>query len=356
MNLIISTITNSFYPNINKNPAFLTCPNGNIMIYELLQYIDLTHINNIYFIIYKDDFEEIFEYKTFISMFKNINKKFIINFIDTITNNYAETIYNCIKKYDIKGPCFIKDYKTFIKCCPVPGNYLYYVEYNNNTNISKINNKSFITFDNLNQIINISEKEIISNNISIGAYSFMDTNIFIENYNNINKIIDIDKIYISHIIYKCIINGVIFNSKKAEHFRDLSYYEDWKLYCNRFKTLFIDIDGTLVYNSGEYSNKKWGDTEQIKDNVDLLKELYKTGTIQIILTTARKKKYEKQTIEQLDKYSIPYDNILFDLYHCKRYLINDYGTTNPFPSAISINIARNNNNLRDYLLEKYLNI
>jgi len=348
MNLIISTITNTFFPNINKNPAFLTCPNGNIMIYELLQHIDLKNISNIYLIIYKNDIEELFDYEIFKSMFKYNNKQIIFNIIDTITNNYSETIYDCIKKYNIQGPFFIKDYKTFIRCCPTPGNYLYYIEYNNDNNISKINNKSFITFDNLNQIINISEKEIISNNISIGGYSFIDTRIFIENYKQIKKIRDIDEIYISHIIYKCIINGIIFTSKKVDVFIDLSYYEDWQVYCNRFKTLFVDIDGTLVYNSGEYSKKKWGDTEQIKNNVDLLKELYNTGTVQIILTTARKKKYEKQTIEQLQKYNIPYDNILFELFHCKRYLINDYANTNPFPSAISINIVRNNDNLRDY--------
>ena len=59
----------------------------------------------------------------------------------------------------------------------------------------------------------------------------------------------------------------------------------------------MDIDGTLVYNSGEYSKKKWGETNAIQDNVDYLNKLYSTGKVKIILTTARKKIYEKKTIE-----------------------------------------------------------
>lgn len=83
--------------------------------------------------------------------------------------------------------------------------------------------------------------------------------------------------------------------------------------------------------------------------MDWLNTLYNTGTVQIILTTARKSKYKNETVEQLKKYNIPYDNILYDLYHSKRFLINDFANTNPFPSAISINLSRNNENLKDYL-------
>lgn len=351
MNLIISTITNKYYPNIKKNPAFLTCPNGNIMLYELIRNIDLINITNIFIVVYKKEINELFDIKDFKSIFNFENKTVILDIISNITNNYPETIYNCIKKYNINGPLFIKDYKSIIQCCPLPDNYLYYIDYNCDdkyNNISGLNNKSFIKYDNLNQITNISEKEIISNNICIGGYLFKNTETFVNKYEEIINIKNIDKIYISHIIYKCIIDDIIFTCKKIDIFNDFTYYEDWEKYCHKFKTLFIDIDGTLVFNSGEYSKTKWGTTRQIKNNVDFLKKIYKTGYIQIILTTARKKKYEINTIEQLKKFDIPYDNILFDLFHCKRYLINDYAETNPFPSAIAINLERNNDNLKDF--------
>ena len=99
----------------------------------------------------------------------------------------------------------------------------------------------------------------------------------------------------------------------------------------------------------EYSKKKWGETNAIQDNVDYLNKLYSTKKVKIILTTARKKIYEQKTIEQLEKNNIPYDDIIFGLYHGKRYLINDYSETNKYPTAISINLSRNQNNLQDFL-------
>ena len=350
MSFIISTIKKNIFP-IEKPSAFLTCPNGNIMLIETIKHIDLINVEKIYIIVLKKDIEKYFYIEDFKSMFEFTNKPIIIDIIENNTENQPTTIYNCIKKNNIKGPIFIKDYKSIIEYCPVIENGVYYIEYGESTNncISNLHNKSFIKFNTLNQIINISEKEILSNHICIGAYSFKNTKLFIDNYEQIIQIQNINNLYISHIIYNCILNNIIFTACQVSKFQDLSFYENWKKYCDKFKTLFIDIDGTLVLNSGEYSKKKWGETDQIKKNVDFLKDLYKTGTIQIILTTARKKKYEKQTIEQLKKFEIPYDNIIFDLFHCKRFLINDYAETNPYPSAIAINLSRNNDNLKDLL-------
>ena len=67
---------------------------------------------------------------------------------------------------------------------------------------------------NLNQIINISEKEIISNYVNIGAYIFKDVNLFLKSYDEISKINDISVIYVSHVIFKCIIKNNIFYSIK----------------------------------------------------------------------------------------------------------------------------------------------
>lgn len=349
MSLIVSTITNKYFDKISKNPAFLTCPNGNILVYEIIKNINLKNIENVYIVINKNDIINYFYEKDIIEMLNIENKNINIMMIDKKTKNNPETIYNCIKKYKIKGPIYIKDYKTIINCCPTPGNYVYYLNYKNYDNISKLYNKSFITLDNLKKITNISEKNIISNNICIGLYSFEDTKQFIINYEKILKIKNIDdNINISHIIYSYIINNNIFNGKKIKEYTDLTYYDDWINFCNKYKTLFVDIDGTLVLNSGEYSKKKWGETEYIKKNVDFLIKLYNTGTIQIILTTARKSKYKDETIKQLKNFNIPYDTILFDLYHCKRYLINDFYNTNLYPSAIAINLSRNNDDLEKY--------
>ena len=279
-------------------------------------------------------------------MFDFTNTEIIIDIQNNIFKSPAETIYNCIKINNIIGPLLIKDYKSIFDFSPKIGNYVYYC---NSMQLSDLGTKSFIQFNNLNQITNISEKEIISNYVNIGAYIFKDVNLFLKSYDEISKINDISVIYVSHVIFKCIIKNNIFYSIKVNDILDFSKEQDWEKYRQEYKTLFVDIDGTLVYNSGEYSKKKWGETNAIQDNVDYLNKLYSTGKVKIILTTARKKIYEKKTIEQLKNNNIPYDHIIFDLYHGKRYLINDYSETNKYPTSISINLERNSNNLKNIL-------
>jgi hypothetical protein len=117
--------------------------------------------------------------------------------------------------------------------------------------------------------------------------------------------------------------------------------------------LFIDIDGVLVENSGEYVGKIWGTTDHIEKNKNYINNLFDTGKVRIILTTSRKSSYKQKTIEQLDLLNVKYHDIIFDLLHCQRILINDFSDTNPYPTAKSVNIPRNNNNLEHYLKENF---
>ena len=47
----------------------------------------------------------------------------------------------------------------------------------------------------------------------------------------------------------------------------------------------------------------------------LVKDIAQSGKVKIILTTARKSSSKDKTINQLKKLGIPYDTIIFDLYH-----------------------------------------
>ena len=85
------------------------------------------------------------------------------------------------------------------------------------------------------------------------------------------------------------------------------------------------------------------------ENIDFLNRLYDTGKVYIILTTARPSSARDVTIEQLEREGVKYDNIIFDLFHANRTLINDYGTSNPYPTCDAVNIVRNSNELERFL-------
>ena len=109
------------------------------------------------------------------------------------------------------------------------------------------------------------------------------------------------------------------------------------------------LDGTLVKSSGKYTQPYWGETEGIKENINFLNELYDTGKVYIILTTARSSSARDVTLKQLEREGIKYDNIIFDLFHANRTIINDYGTSNPYPTCDAVNLVRNSNELERFL-------
>jgi hypothetical protein len=130
---------------------------------------------------------------------------------------------------------------------------------------------------------------------------------------------------------------------------DLGTLDDWNNYMGLFKTLFIDIDGVLVKNGGQYFDPKWGFCEPLKENVALINRMHDTGKVMVILTTARSSAYEHETIDDLTYAGLRYHKIIFDVLHAQRILINDFANSNPYPSAVAINIHRDIDQLDDYL-------
>lgn len=335
----------------DKPKWLLTSPNGNLMIQECITGLDLTNINDIYITILEQHYVKYINNLNIEHLFKFTNKNIHVLKLKHVTRSQSETVYNTIKHFNINGPIFIKDCDNYFEFKIEIGNYVCCLEVNNNNNVEKLHNKSFIEINNNNNnIINIIEKKIIGNIICIGGYSFISAKLFITNYKeiiNINN--DLNEIYISNIVFNCIINKIEFCSKSSFNYIDWGTIDDWKKYINTFKTLFIDIDGTLFYNCGQYSETKWGDNLPITNNIEYINNLYKNNRTQIILTTARKYEFKDVTISQLKKYNINYHDIIFDLFHCKRYLINDWANTNPYPSAVVINLERDSDNLNKLL-------
>tara|TARA_R110000803_G_C11986865_1_gene321435 strand:- start:783 stop:1154 length:372 start_codon:yes stop_codon:yes gene_type:complete len=110
---------------------------------------------------------------------------------------------------------------------------------------------------------------------------------------------------------------------------------------NRPKTIFCDIDGTLVTHSNPtVSQLPTHRLELLDGTLESLLEWDRLG-YNIILTTGRKESQRKVTELQLNNVGIIYDQLIMGIGGGPRYLINDrkpYGTDD---YAISINIDRN---------------
>ena len=108
------------------------------------------------------------------------------------------------------------------------------------------------------------------------------------------------------------------------------------------KTIFCDLDGTLV--------KHCGDATLIQDPNYELKIL--PGTIKIlndwnrngyyiIITTGRKESAREATIKQLQRAGILYDQLIMGFGGGDRILINDRKSGRTEDTAFAINVTRN---------------
>lgn len=202
---------------------------GQINCIKALEGIDLSMFTKIYFVmLYEHELKYHIAEK--ITVARKFNKKLldtevIFKFLDIPTNSQAETIYNTIIEYNIKGPIFIKDADNTCTCeGQIKGNtvLVYPLE---NTPIVDPQHKSYVNVDDQNFVVNIIEKRVVSNLFNCGGYSFTDAALFKTAYEALLGYEDIaNHMYISHIIYWLILN-------KKVKFRpvEATYYEDFEI-------------------------------------------------------------------------------------------------------------------------------
>jgi hydroxymethylpyrimidine pyrophosphatase-like HAD family hydrolase len=106
------------------------------------------------------------------------------------------------------------------------------------------------------------------------------------------------------------------------------------------KTIFCDIDGTLVKHASPYetalpSHKM----ELLSGTIDKLLDWNKKGYT-IILTTGRRESHREITIKQLQEVGIFYDQLVMGVNRGHRILIND-NKPDGQKAAFAVNVPRN---------------
>ena len=207
---------------------------------------------------------------------------------------------------------------------------------------------SYVVTNDQDIVLNIVEKRVISSTFNVGGYGFNSAKKFVEYY---NKLKDYDDLYISHVIYKMILDGIEFQKSDVKKYLDWGTLKEWNAYRAQFSTLFINIDGILVKKSSEYFDPVYGNTEKIDSNVEAVNKLYNNGKVNVILTTSRTEEYKEITIDQLNREGIKYHQIIFNLNQGKNVVVNDYSPTNPYKSCDAINIKSGGSDLKEMLEE-----
>lgn len=88
-------------------------------------------------------------------------------------------------------------------------------------------------------------------------------------------------------------------------------------------TIFIDIDGTILYHAGNIQKMLENNFPTVLPNViEKMNEWYFRGH-HIVLTTARPESYREKTVEDLQGFGLPYHQLVMGVSHGPRIVIND---------------------------------
>ena len=302
---------------IEKKPKWiLQHPSGKKMLTEAIRGLNPTLFNSICIISLVDYAKYVSEVVTEIKIEYHVEVQVVL--LEKQTKSQPETIYKGIKQENITGAILIKD-------CDASFNYSSNWKQNHVAvadlhKVGKINagNKSYVQIDSNKTLGNIAEKQVISNLFNCGCYYFISAKEFCNYY---ESIVEKKGLYISHIIYKMLLDNKIFFIEEVTDYVDWGEQEDWnhfKRKSSKNKTIVIDMDGTIA----KLSNLPYANREVIQDVVNTLKK-YKQNGFYIIITTSRQmntydnnlgiinKKTAPVMLNWLYKHNVPFDEIYY---------------------------------------------
>lgn len=337
------------FPNM-KPKYLLTHPDGELMIQKAMKGLNLEIFDRIIITIVKPHDEQ-YESGLILSQVFKKDKKIEICILDDFTKSASETVYLTLEKMAVFGAFVIKDSDNLVKI-KLPEkiqNSISSYDLHKHPNISNIPGKSFLIINNQNIINDIIEKRVVSNMICLGVYAFEDVELFKKAYLELQTKNISGELYISHVIsYILSQKHTTFTAVEADNYEDWGTLVEWEEVQHNYRTYFVDVDGVLIKNCGKYGSINWSNNKELlKDNINIIKTLQNKGA-QIVITTSRTEEYRKDLENILQENEIKPYAILMGLNHAARVIINDFATTNPYPSGIAITIPRNSS-IKEYV-------
>jgi hypothetical protein len=342
--------SSSRYPGVRPKWSLTHPTSGDMMFIDSIRHLNFDNIKKLVLIMRNDHLEQykpgIIKQLSAAEKDLNIKTSEIVEIKPEDTNGPADTLALGIKALNIEGAICAKDCDFHGVVSLNPGNWIGVAELEK-AGMLNAGNNSYVTTKN-NIITNIAEKKVISNLFCTGFYGFEDAQQYLASYKKIKDNVPENSIFISHVIYQMLIDGIRFNTRIVDNYISWATAVEWHKYCSKYAVLFVDIDGVLVQRASKYTGNEWGNTKPITQNIQILNKARDNGAY-IIITTSRSSSSSHVTETQLQQVGMCWDKIIYDLPASQRILINDFAPSAPYPSCSAINIPRDATNLDQYL-------
>lgn len=346
--LIVPAAGKSSRFSVTRPKWALTLANGDLIIEQVLKTLDLSQFTRAFVVVRQGQIDSFTSFETLSRILKNIDEKISLLILSNETQSQSETVYEALKAENIEGSFFVKDADNLFAVEWGGNDALCCIDLHEYTSVIAAN-KSFVLRDPLGNLAEIIEKNIVSNEICCGGYGFSSTSAFIKSFEKLHSVpITQSELFMSLIVQDLVYDGAQFEIINAVDYVDIGTQADYDKLKKKAITIFCDIDGVICFNGSKFGATGWH-TDIIKENVDALLHLQRNTELCLIITTSRPESKVEYLKEILADLGLEVRAWLTDLPHSKRLLINDFASSNNYPTADAINLPRDSISLFDYL-------
>jgi choline kinase len=314
----------------------LTMPDGKLMLEKAVERLSMLDYDRVVVVCLREHLDEYLSQDSLEKLLSGIGHASIdLCVLDNATSSQSETVALALEKSKVSGAFFVKDCDNMFSVRWSGENEIAVVDLNN-FGLLDAKNKSYVIADTLGNVSNIVEKQVISNFFCCGGYGFSSAEDFIFHFRSIESE---EEVYISHVIFSMLMGGHQFKINIAESYVDWGTLREYQHFTRSYVTLFCDVDGVLLSNGSKFGKKGWK-TEPISENLRTISRLQSAGQLYLIITSSRPEAEIDYLNSRLSEFGVRPDRYLMSLPHTRRILVNDYSLTNPYPSAISVNLER----------------
>lgn len=328
----------------------LTMPNGQLMIEKSVSLLDMDAFDDVVLVCLREHVEKYLSGDSLQQVCADLgHPKARPLVLDAPTASQSETVATAIRQGSIEGPIYIKDCDNEFAYRFNGGNEISVLDLNR-VGLIDAKNKSYVTSDSLGNVLNIVEKQVISNKFCCGGYGFRDAAEFCRHYEQIPSVTEK---YISHVIYHMLMAGEKFAVGEADQYTDWGTVREYRHYQRSYITLFCDLDGVMFVNGSKFGANGWA-TEPIRENLRTIAQLQQQERLYLVVTSSRPRTEEGYVASRLAEHGVKVDQFVMGLPHSKRILVNDHSLTNPYPTAVAVNLDRDSEKL-SVILESLCN-
>ncbi len=270
--------------------------------------------------------------------------------LDHDTRGPAETVAEMIRRAGVTGAFVVKDADSFFDPAPIPdGSFVALSDVRQSPHMTNVGAKSFAVINENNLVVEMVEKSLASNFVSVGLYGFADATSYLDLFDHLAAEAGSHEFFVSHVINRGIAGGMIVLPLAVSGLIDVGTLEDWRRHVRPRGTIVTDLDGVVFENHSRYFPPYWTDSDKpIEANVVALRRWQESGA-QLIFMTARPEVLRHKTEETLRSLGLEAHALIMGCRHGRRFLINDHAPSNPHPAAVAISTERNSPTLADYM-------